>query len=61
MKFSGKVCFKKILKVTKHQCFTLSLTEIFFEKLKGWVNLTQPSGILQLKNSDKLKEREQNF
>ena len=32
MKFSGKMCFKIILKVTKNQGFTLSLKDIFFEK-----------------------------
>ena len=32
MKFSGKMCLEIILKVTKNQCFTLSLAEIFFEK-----------------------------
>ena len=32
MKFSGKICFKIILKVTKNQCITLSLEDTFFEK-----------------------------
>ena len=32
MKFSGKICLKIILKVTKKQGFTLSLEDIFFEK-----------------------------
>ena len=32
MKFSGKMCFKIILKVTKNHGFTLSLEVIFFEK-----------------------------
>ena len=32
MKFSGKMCLKKILKVTKSQGFTLSLEDTFFEK-----------------------------
>ena len=32
MKFSGKVYFKVILKVTKAQGFTLSLEDIFFKK-----------------------------
>ena len=31
MKFSGKVCLEIILKVTKNQCFTLSLAEILAE------------------------------
>ena len=32
MTFSGKMCFKIILKVTKYQGFTLSLEDTFFEK-----------------------------
>ena len=32
MKFSGKMCLKVILKVTKNQGFTLSLEDTFFEK-----------------------------
>ena len=32
MKFSGKMCFKVILKVTKNLGFTLSLEDTFFEK-----------------------------
>ena len=32
MKFSGKMCFKIILKVTKNQAFTFSLEDTFFEK-----------------------------
>ena len=35
MKFSGKMYFKIILKVTKNQSFTLSLEDKFFEKPKG--------------------------
>ena len=35
MKFSGKICLKIILKVTKNQGFNLSLEDIFFEKLQG--------------------------
>ena len=35
MQFSGKMCFKIILKVTKNQCFTLSLEDRFFEKPQG--------------------------
>ena len=38
MKFSGKMCFKIILKVTKNQGFTLSLEDTFFEKTKGLKN-----------------------
>ena len=37
MKFSGKMCLKIILKVTKNQGFTLSLEDTFFEK-PPWVN-----------------------
>ena len=32
MKFSGKMCFEIILKVTKNQGFTLSLEDTFFDK-----------------------------
>ena len=32
MKFSGKMCFKITLKVTRNQGFTISLEDIFFEK-----------------------------
>ena len=35
MKFSGKMCLKIKLKVTKNQGFTLSLEDIFFEKPLG--------------------------
>ena len=45
MKFSGKMCFKIILKVTKNQGFTLSLEDTFFEKPqreRGRVKLTPP-------------------
>ena len=41
MKFSGKMCFKTILKVTKNQGSTLSIEDTFFkkpqEKKEGWV------------------------
>ena len=32
VKYSGKMCFKIILKVTKNEGFTLSLEDTFFEK-----------------------------
>ena len=32
MEFSGKMCFKIIIKVTKNQGFTLFLENTFFEK-----------------------------
>ena len=35
MKFSGKMCLKIILKVTKNQGFNLSLEDTFFEKPQG--------------------------
>ena len=35
MKFSGKMCFEIILKVTKNQGFTLTLEDTFFEKPQG--------------------------
>ena len=39
MKFSGKMCFEIILKVTENQGFTLSLEETFFEKPQGRLGL----------------------
>ena len=47
MKFSGKMCFEIILKVTKTQGLALSLEDTFFKKLQGGgkfekiLNLTQ--------------------
>ena len=35
MKFSGKMCFKIILKITKNQGFTLSLEDTLLEKSQG--------------------------
>ena len=35
MKFSGKICFKVILKVTKNQGFTLSLEDTNYEKKRA--------------------------
>ena len=35
MKFSVRMCFKVILKVTKNHGFTLSLKDTFFEKPQG--------------------------
>ena len=35
MKFSGKMCLKIILKVTKNQGFTLPLEDTIFEKPQG--------------------------
>ena len=32
MEFSGKMCFKIILKATENQGFTLSIEDTFFEK-----------------------------
>ena len=53
MKFSGKMYFKIILKVTKNQGFTLSLEDIFFEKPQGGSIWLPPSlsGILGLRNN----------
>ena len=42
MKFSGKMCLKIILKVTKNQGFTLSLEDTFFEKLEGGSQFEPP-------------------
>ena len=49
MKFSGKVCFKIISKVTKNQGFTLFLGDIFFEKLHREGGQFNTPGILGLK------------
>ena len=35
MKFSGKMCFKILLKITKNQDFTLSLEDAIFKKPQG--------------------------
>ena len=53
MKFSGKMCFKIILKVTKNQGFTLSVEDTFFEKPQdGGGKLTLPlPAVLGLKLS----------
>ena len=43
MKFSGKMCLKIVLKVTKNQGFTLSLEDAFFEKpLGGKIDPSSP-------------------
>ena len=49
MKFSGKMCLKLILKVTKNQGFTLSLEETFFEKPQGGQTDPPPPAFLGLK------------
>ena len=44
MKFSGQMCLKIIVKVTKNQGFTFSLEDTFFEKLRrGEVKLNPPA------------------
>ena len=43
MKFSGKMCLKIILKVTKNQGFALSLEDTFFVKPQWGVKLTSPT------------------
>ena len=42
MKFSGKLCLMIIIKVTKDQCFTLSVDDNFLKNHRG-INLTLPS------------------
>ena len=42
MKFSGNMCFKIILKVTKNHGSTLSIEDTFFKKPQAGVNLTCP-------------------
>ena len=46
MKFSGKMCLKIILKVTKNQGFSLSLEDTLFEKPQG---LPAVLGLKQIK------------
>ena len=48
MKFSGKMCFKILLKVTKNEGFTLSLEDTFFEKPQGEIKLTPSPAVLGL-------------
>ena len=43
MKFSGKMCFEIILKVTKNQGFTLSLEDTYFEKPQGVIKMLELS------------------
>ena len=58
MKFSGKMCFKIILKVTKNQDFSLSLEDTFFEKPQARGQFDPPSpGKLELRISDILNYR----
>ena len=42
MKFSGKMCLKIILKMTKNQGFTLSLEDTFFKKPQGGSQINPP-------------------
>ena len=43
MKFSGKMCFEKILKVTTNQGFTIYLEDTFFEKPQGVIQFDPPT------------------
>ena len=43
MKFSGKMCLMKMLKVTKKQGFTLCLENTFLEKPHGRGQIDPPS------------------
>ena len=58
MKFSGKMCLRIILKVTKNQDFTLCLEDAIFKKLQGVeVKLPPPlppPAVLGLKKKEKL-------
>ena len=42
MKFSGKMCLKIKLKVTKNQGFSLSLEDTLFEKPQGECQIDPP-------------------
>ena len=60
--FSGKLCFKIILKITKSQGSTLSIENTFFKKPQGRINLTpSPPSLRQIRvnqersSSDSLK------
>ena len=46
MKFSGKICLKIMLKVTKNRGFTLSLEDTLFEKPRGGGGAIYRPGIL---------------
>ena len=48
MKFSGKMCLKIILKVTKNQGFSLSLEDTLFEKPQGGGVKLIPPAVLGL-------------
>ena len=48
MKFSGKMCFEIILKVTKNQGFTLSLEDTFFKKPQGGSRVKADSGTIDI-------------
>ena len=48
MKFSGKVCLKIILKVTKKQGFSLSLEDTLFEKPQSEVKLIYSGAVCRL-------------
>ena len=50
MKFSGKMCLKLILKVTKNQGFTLSLEDTFFEKPHGGQTDPPPPSYFRVKD-----------
>ena len=48
MKFSGKMCIKIMLKVTKNQGFIFSLEDTFFEKPRGGGRQIDPPVVLGL-------------
>ena len=50
MKFSGKMCLKIILKVTKKQGFTLSLQDTFFETAEGRGGSNWPTSRFRVKD-----------
>ena len=50
MKFSGKMCLKIILNVTKSQGFTLSLEDKFFEKPQGRAGQIGPPNRFRVKD-----------
>ena len=57
MKFSGKMCFKIILRFTKSQGFTLYLEDTYLEKpqggVGGGVQIDPPPAVLGLSHTEK--------
>ena len=66
MKFSGKMCLKIIIEVTKNQDFALSLEDTYFEKpqrleVGGGGQIDLPPVVLRLINDNKILSLLQNL